>query len=218
VYGIPGLKVHAKIAQVIKRKGKELKNYVHLATGNYNPSTAKIYTDFSYFTAKEEFGIDATRFFHFLTGFSSFMKLDTLLMSPTQIKPKLLQLIGEESRYKQEGHIILKANSIVDTDIIKALYLASMEGCKIDLIIRGICCLKPGIKGVSDNIRVYSIIGKYLEHPRVYFFKHAKVQCYIASADLMPRNLVRRIELMTPIMDENLSRKIEQIVKLQLVD
>ncbi len=218
VYGIPGLKVHAKIAQVLKRKGKTLKSYVHLATGNYNPSTAKIYTDISYFTAKEEFGSDATRFFHFLTGFSTFMKLDTLLMSPTQIKPKLLQLITEESKHKHDGHIILKANSLVDTDIIKALYLASMEGCKIDLIIRGICCLKPSIKGLSENIHVYSIIGKYLEHPRIYFFKHSEVRCYIASADLMPRNLVRRIELMTPIFEENLSRKIEQIIKLQLAD
>lgn len=218
VYGIPGLKVHAKIAQVIKRQNRTLKSYVHLATGNYNPSTAKIYTDISYFTSKENFGKDATRFFHFLTGFSTYTKLDTLYMSPTQIKPQLLKLIAEEATHKNEGHIILKANSLVDTDIIKALYTASMQGCKIDLIVRGICCLKPGIKGVSDNIRVYSIIGKYLEHPRIYFFKHQKPRCYIASADLMPRNLVRRIELMTPILEANLAQKIEQILMLQLAD
>ncbi|RRS30452.1 MAG: polyphosphate kinase [Epsilonproteobacteria bacterium (ex Lamellibrachia satsuma)] len=218
VYGIPGLKVHAKIAQVIKRKGKKLQSYVHLATGNYNPSTAKIYTDVSYFTAKEIFGNDATHFFHFLTGFSTYTKLDTLFMSPVQIKPELIKLIEKEKRYGKEGHIILKANSLVDADIIKALYKASQEGCKVDLIIRGICCLKPGIKGVSENITVSSIIGKYLEHPRIYYFKNHKVKCYISSADLMPRNLIRRIELMTPILEENLTQKIEQILMLQLAD
>ena len=218
VYGIPGLKVHAKIAQVIKRQNNQLKSYVHLATGNYNPSTAKIYTDMSYFTSKELFGIDATHFFHFLTGFSTYTKLDTLFMSPKQIKPKLIKLIEKEAKHGKEGHIILKANSLVDTDVIKALYLASGQGCKIDLIVRGICCLRPGVKGVSENIRVSSIIGKYLEHARIYFFKHDKVKCYISSADLMPRNLVRRIELMTPILEERLTQKIEQILMLQLAD
>lgn len=218
VYGIPGLKVHAKIAQVIKRKGKKLQSYVHLATGNYNPSTAKIYTDISYFTAKEEFSNDATHFFHFLTGFSTYTKLDTLFMSPVQIKPKLLKFIDKEAKHGPRGHIILKANSLVDTDIIKALYHASQAGCRVDLIIRGICSLKPGIKGISENITVSSIIGKYLEHPRIYFFKNNKVKCYIASADLMPRNLVRRVELMTPILEENLTQKIEQILMLQLAD
>ncbi len=218
VYGIPGLKVHAKIAQVIKRKGKKLKSYVHLATGNYNPSTAKIYTDISYFTTKEEISNDATHFFHFLTGFSTYTKLGTLFMSPVQIKPKLLKFIEKEAKHGQNGHIILKANSLVDTDIIKALYYASQAGCRVDLIIRGICSLKPGIKGISENISVSSIIGKYLEHPRIYFFKNNKVKCYIASADLMPRNLVRRVELMTPILEENLTQKIEQILMLQLSD
>jgi polyphosphate kinase len=218
VYGIPGLKVHAKIAQVIKRKANKLKSYVHLATGNYNAGTAKIYTDMSYFTSKEVFGIDATHFFHFLTGFSTYTKLDTLFMSPKQIKPRLIKLIERESAYGKEGHIILKANSLVDTDIIKALYKASSQSCKIDLIIRGICCLKPKVKGISENITVSSVIGKYLEHARIYYFKHNKHQCYISSADLMPRNLIRRIELMTPILEESLSLKIEQILTLQLSD
>ncbi|MEN8727899.1 MAG: RNA degradosome polyphosphate kinase [Sulfurovum sp.] len=218
VYGIPGLKVHAKIAQVIKRQGDKLKSYVHLATGNYNPSTSKIYTDMSYFTTKEIFSTDATHFFHFLTGFSTHTKLDTLFMSPTQIKPKLIKLIEKERKHGSQGHIILKANSLVDSDIIKALYIASQKGCKVDLIIRGICCLKPGIKGISENITVSSVIGKYLEHARVYFFKHDKVKCYISSADLMPRNLVRRVELMTPILEETLKQKIEQILMLQLAD
>lgn len=218
VYGIPGLKVHAKIAQVIKRQNGKLKSYVHIATGNYNPSTSKIYTDISYFTTKDIFSTDATHFFHFLTGFSTHTKLDTLFMSPTQIKPKLLKLIEKEYKHGSQGHIILKANSLVDSDIIKALYIASQKGCKVDLIIRGICCLRPGIKGISENITVSSVIGKYLEHARVYFFKHDKVKCYIASADLMPRNLVRRVELMTPILEETLRQKIEQILMLQLAD
>ena len=218
VYGIPGLKVHAKIAQVIKRQGGKLKSYVHLATGNYNPSTSKIYTDMSYFTTKEIFSTDATHFFHFLTGFSTHTKLDTLFMSPTQIKPKLIKLIEKECKHGSQGHIILKANSLVDMDIIKSLYIASQKGCKVDLIIRGICCLKPGIKGISENITVSSVIGKYLEHARVFFFKHDKIKCYISSADLMPRNLVRRVELMTPILEETLTQKIEQILMLQLAD
>jgi len=218
VYGIKGLKVHAKIAQVIKKDGSKLKSYLHLATGNYNPFTSKIYTDMSYFTTKESFTDDATRFFHFLTGFSTEAKLDKLFMSPTQIKPKLISLIKNEAKEKENGHIILKSNSLVDTDIIKALYKASQNGCKINLIIRGICCLKPEIQGISENIIVHSIIGKYLEHPRVYYFKNDKVKVYISSADLMPRNLIRRVELLTPIEELHLSNKIEQILKLQLKD
>ena len=218
VYGIPGLKVHAKIAQVIKRKGSKLKSYLHLATGNYNPSTAKIYTDMSYFTTRVALNNDATRFFHFLTGFSTHTELHTLYMSPTEIKPKLLEMISQESQYGPEGHIILKSNSLVDPGIIKALYRASQAGTKIDLIIRGICCLKPGIKDVSETIQVHSIIGKYLEHPRIYYFKHDPIKCYISSADLMPRNLTRRVELMTPIADPNLTNRIEQILQLQLKD
>ncbi|HHD72705.1 MAG TPA: RNA degradosome polyphosphate kinase [Epsilonproteobacteria bacterium] len=218
VYGIPGLKIHAKIAQVIKRKGNKLKSYLHLATGNYNPSTAKIYTDMSYFTTKVALNNDATRFFHFLTGFSTHTELHTLYMSPTEIKPKLLEMISQESQHGAEGHIILKSNSLVDPGIIKALYKASQAGTKIDLIIRGICCLKPGIKDVSETIQVHSIIGKYLEHPRIYYFKHDPIKCYISSADLMPRNLTRRVELMTPIADPNLANRIEQILQLQLKD
>lgn len=218
IYGVPGLKVHAKIALVIKNIGKELKEYVHLSTGNYNPSTAKIYTDISYMTSKREFTQDATRFFHNLSGFSHKSKLDTLLAAPLQIKPKILELIEGETKRGSEGRIILKANSIVDTDVILALYKASSAGVKIDLIIRGICCLRPNIKGISDNIRVISIVGKYLEHARIYYFKHAKPQIYFASADLMPRNLERRVELMTPIFDENLADKLFGIISLQSQD
>lgn len=218
IYGIPGLKVHAKIAQVIKKDGSELKNYVHLATGNYNPSTARIYTDLSYFTSKKEYTEDATRFFHFLTGFSKQAKLNSLYMSPTQIKPKLIELIENEAKHGENGYLVLKANALVDDDIIKSLYKASCKGVKIDLIIRGICCLRPGVKGISENINVISIIGKYLEHPRIYYFKHANPRVYISSADLMPRNLIRRIELMTPIDEPELAEKIKQILQLQIND
>jgi len=218
VYGIAGLKVHAKIAQVIKYKSGRLKNYLHLATGNYNPITAKIYTDVSLFTTNPRFNSDATKFFHFLTGFAEVKKLDYLYMSPMQIKPKLLRAIEKEASYGKDGFIILKANSLVDQAIIKALYKASQAGVRIELIIRGICCLRPNIKGVSENIRVSSIVGKYLEHPRIYYFKHSKIQTYISSADLMPRNLDRRIELMVPIENKKISDRLLQILKVQLSD
>jgi polyphosphate kinase len=218
IYGIAGLKVHAKIAQITKRKGSKLQSYLHLGTGNYNPTTSRIYTDMSYFTTKKDFNHDATKFFHFITGFSDHSSLKRLIIAPTDIKPKLLSLIEEEASHKDKGLIILKANSLVDPDIIQALYKASIKGCKIELIIRGICTLKPGINEISDNISVYSIIGKYLEHPRVYYFKHDKNECYISSADLMPRNLIRRIEIMTPIIEPQLQQKIKQILSLQLQD
>jgi len=218
VYGIPGFKVHAKIAQVIKYKDGKLKSYLHLATGNYNPTTAKIYTDISLLTTNIKFNKDATKFFHYLTGYATDKKLDSLYMSPVQIKPKLLKLIEKEASFKSDGHIILKANALVDVSIIKALYKASQNGCKVDLIIRGICCLRPQVKGLSENITVSSIVGKYLEHPRIYWFKNSKTQAFISSADLMPRNLDRRIELMTPIESEKLSNRLHQILKIQLSD
>ena len=218
IYGVPGLKVHAKIALVIKSIGNELREYVHLSTGNYNPSTAKIYTDISYMTSKREFTQDATKLFHNLSGFSHKSKLNTLLAAPMQIKPKILELIDNEIKMGSEGHIILKANSVVDTDVILALYKASNAGVKVDLIVRGICCLRPGIKGVSENIRVISIVGKYLEHARIYYFKHSEAPIYFASADLMPRNLERRVELMTPIFEENLANKLFNIIKIQSED
>ncbi|NPA74168.1 MAG: RNA degradosome polyphosphate kinase [Epsilonproteobacteria bacterium] len=218
VYGISGLKVHAKITQVIRKVDNKLKFYIHLATGNYNGATAKIYSDVSFFTSREEIVTDSTTFFHILTGFAKKQRLKYLSMSPTQIKPKLLSMINAEIAHKEKGRIILKANSLVDQDVIKALYKASMAGVKCDLIIRGICCLKPGIKGVSENINVISIVGKYLEHARIYYFEHAPIKMYISSADLMPRNLERRIELMTPIEDERLSRTLREILDLQLAD
>jgi len=218
IYGIKGFKVHAKAALVTRRKNGKLKQYAHLGTGNYNPSTAKIYTDMSYMTSKDVITNDLTRFFHFLTGFSKKGKLNELYMAPTQIKPKVLSLIHNETRQGEKGHIIAKVNSLVDEDVIRALYKASQAGVKVELIVRGICCLKPGIEGVSENIRVISIVGKYLEHPRTFYFKNDAAQVYISSADWMPRNLVRRIELLTAIKDEAAQKKIIQILKLQCSD
>jgi polyphosphate kinase len=218
IYGITGLKVHAKAALITRRVDGKLKQYAHLGTGNYNPSTATVYTDISYMTSNDAITIDLTRFFHFLTGFSKKGKLNELYMAPTQIKPKVLSLIHNETNKGSEGHIIAKMNALVDEDIIKALYKASQAGVKIELIIRGVCCLRPGVEGVSDNIRVISIIGKYLEHARIYYFKHSNPQTYISSADWMPRNLLRRIELLTPISGEDASAKLLQILQLQLSD
>ncbi len=220
VYGITGFKVHAKIAQVIRQEedGK-LKFYMHFGTGNYNGATAKVYTDASFFTCKEEFAKDSTMFFHILSGFSKDRKLETLSMSPTQIKPKVIGLIANEAKYGNEGRIIVKMNSLVDSDVIQALYAASMQGVQIDIIARGICCLRPGVAGVSETIRVKSIIGRYLEHARIFYFKNAEpTTTFISSADWMPRNLERRLELMTPIFDKTLQQKLFEILQLQLND
>jgi polyphosphate kinase len=218
IFGIPGFKVHAKVAQVIKKDSNRLKQFTHLATGNYNPTTSKIYTDVSYFTTEKDITDDTTRFFHYLTGFSKKGKLNTLYMSPSQIKPKLISLIQNETKKGKEGHIIAKMNSLVDQSIIIELYKASIAGVKVDLIIRGICCLRPGIKGVSENIRVISIVGKYLEHARIFYFKHSKPNIFISSADWMPRNLDRRIELMTPIFDKEIDERLLEILNVQLKD
>jgi len=218
IYGISGFKVHAKAALITRRVGGKLKQYGHLATGNYNPSTATVYTDISYMTSNDAITNDMTRFFHFLTGFSKKGKLNELYMAPTQIKPKILSLIHNETRMGSEGVIIAKMNALVDDDIIRALYKASQSGVKIQLIIRGVCCLRPGVEGISENIRVNSFIGKYLEHARIFYFKHSAPQTYISSADWMPRNLLRRIELLTPIAGEEASGKLLQILQLQISD
>lgn len=218
IYGISGFKVHAKIAQVIRRDNDKLKTYLHFSTGNYNESTAKLYTDISYLTSREEFKADSITFFHNLSGFSKARHLNNLRMSPSQMKEGILALIKEERLRKEDGRIIAKMNALVDPEIIKALYKASKEGVKIDLIIRGICCLKPGIEGISDNIRVFSLIGKYLEHSRVFYFEHSTPKVFIASADWMPRNLEKRYELMVPIYEEALKDKLHDMLNLQIND
>ncbi|ASM35526.1 polyphosphate kinase [Campylobacter sputorum subsp. bubulus] len=218
IYGIAGFKVHAKVTQIIRQQNGKLKFYMHFGTGNYNGGSAKIYTDISYFTTKEEFAKDSTDFFHILSGYSKNRTLNSLSMSPMQIKSRLLEMIKNEKDKGSEGVIIAKMNALVDSDMIDALYDASSAGVKIDLIIRGICCLKPGVKDLSENIRVRSIIGKYLEHARIFYFKHSNPEFYISSADWMPRNLERRFELMTPIYEQKHKNTLQEILHIQLRD
>lgn len=218
IYGITGFKVHAKVSQVIRQEGGKLKFYMHLSTGNYNGGSAKIYTDVSYFTSRAEFASDTTTFFHILSGFSKNRRLQTLSMSPMQIKERVLEMIKAETAHGEQGRIVAKMNALVDSDIVDALVKASSAGVRIDLIVRGICCVRPGVKGLSENIRVRSLIGKYLEHARIFYFRHADPQIYIASADWMPRNLERRLELMTPIIDKNLQERLLEFLRLQLSD
>ena len=218
VYGIPGFKVHAKSTQIIRKSGDKLKFYMHLGTGNYNGSSSKIYTDASFFTTDERFAKDTTTFFHILSGYNKNRVLQTLSMSPMQIKERLIEMIKVEEKKGSDGHIIAKINALVDSDMIKALSSASKAGVKIELIVRGICCLRPGIPEASENIRVISIVGKYLEHARIFYFKHSSPEIYISSADWMPRNLERRLELMTPIFNESLKNKMIDILNVQLND
>lgn len=218
VYGIAGLKVHAKIATVVRKHRDGLKQYIHLSTGNYNVQSARIYTDVGFFTANKDVAEDATKFFHHLTGSAKYSELTALSMAPTQMKKKILSLIENETAQGANGQILAKMNALVDADVIRALYKASMAGVKIELIIRGICCLRPGVAGVSDNIRVTSIVGKYLEHARIFYFKNSSPQLYFSSADWMTRNLEKRIELLTPIYDAKIGQKLLEILKLQAGD
>jgi len=218
IYGVPGLKVHAKIALVIKRVGDTIKEYIHLGTGNYNPATSKIYTDISYMTSNSALAADGTRLFHYLTGFLRKAKLNKLHMAPTQIKNKIIDLIQDEAKHGSEGRIIAKVNALVDPEVIQELYKASQAGVKIDLIVRGVCCLRPKVANLSENIRVVSLVGKYLEHARILFFKNSTPQIFISSADWMTRNLERRVELLTPIDSGSISEKLLGILQLQLDD
>jgi len=203
VYGVKGLKTHSKICIVVRREPEGLVRYCHYGTGNYNESTAKLYSDISYFTCNPELGRDGSAFFNAVCGFSEPVNYARLSMAPISMKKKIINLIdGEAEQCKQgrKGQILAKMNSLVDRDVIKALYKASNAGVKIKLNVRGICCLKPGVKGLSENIEVTSIIDRYLEHSRIYCFHHGGDNLtYISSADWMPRNLERRVELLVPV-------------------
>ena len=214
VYGLVGLKTHGKMALVVRKENDGLKRYVHLGTGNYNPVNAKIYTDYSFFTCSEEITNDATEVFNFLTGYSKKDEFSKLAVAPITLRKNISALIDRETRFAREGkdsRMILKMNSLTDQKIIEQLYDASKAGVKIDLIIRGICCLRPGIPGVSENIRVVSIVGRYLEHSRIFWFNNGgSSELYLSSADLMGRNLDRRVELMFPIDDVVLAKQVFQ--------
>jgi len=217
VYGVVGYKTHAKMILVVRREGRTLRRYVHLSTGNYHARTARLYTDYGLFTCDKAVGEDVNKLFHQLTGLGRVEKLKKLLQSPFTLHKQILNYIEFEQNQAQAGkeaHIIAKMNALVEPEIIRALYRASQSGVKIDLIIRGICCLRPGVKGVSDNIQVRSIVGRFLEHTRVFYFKHAGEELlFCSSADWMTRNLHHRVETCFPI-DEKRPR--DQIIKYGL--
>ncbi len=218
VYGIQSLKTHSKVLLVVRRERDKLVRYVHLATGNYNPVTARMYTDLGVLTANEELGEDAGSLFNFLTGYSQQNKYKRMLVAPLNLRERLIALIRREKKNMvagKEARIIIKANSLTDGDLINELYAASKAGVEIDLIIRGICALRPGVKGMSENIRVRSIIGRFLEHSRVFYFANAgEYEVYIGSADLMHRSFDRRVEVAVPI----LSQEIKQHLKDEFLD
>jgi polyphosphate kinase len=216
VYGVPGLKTHSKILLVVRREEGGLKRYAHIGTGNYNPNTARIYEDVGLFTANPEIGADLSDLFNSLTGYSKSETYRRLLVAPASLRPRLIERIREEGARGPDGRILFKLNHIIDPKIIDELYAASQKGCRIDLIVRGICGLRAGVPGLSENITVRSIVGKYLEHSRIYRFGTPGVGAvyYIGSADLMPRNLDGRVEALTPITDTHLKARLEKILEV----
>jgi polyphosphate kinase len=221
-YGIVGLKTHAKIALVVRREGAGLRRYVHLGTGNYNPSTARVYTDFSYFTDAPGLAEDGSDLFNYLTGYSEQEEYQELLVAPLTLRDKIERLIEEQTEKAKGGEsatITCKTNSLTDPQIIELLYEASQAGVKIDLIVRSICCLRPGVEGVSENIRVVSLVGRFLEHARIFAFSEGDdEQIYLGSADLMQRNLDRRVETAFPLRERHHRERVRRLLDLQLAD
>ena len=222
VYGVTGLKTHTKITLVVRQEKEKIRRYVHIGTGNYNPKTAKIYTDLSLLSCREDLGADLTDLFNFLTGYSRQKSYRKLLVAPVSLRSRMLEMINREAencRQGKTGRIVAKMNSLVDQQVIQTLYEASQAGVEIDLIIRGICCLRPGLPGISENIRVVSIIGRFLEHSRIFYFhNNGEEEIYIGSADWMTRNLSRRVEAVTPIESQEIFRDLQEILGIMLAD
>ena len=224
VYGLVGLKTHCKVALVVrKERDGALRRYVHLGTGNYNPITARIYTDLSFFTARPDIAADVSDLFNHLTGYSRQRRYRKLLVAPVNMRERLMQMIEREADWARRGkpaRLILKTNTLSDTLLIRALYAAAQAGVRIDLIVRGVCCLRPGVPGVSENIRVVSVIGRFLEHSRIYYFHNGgRFQVYCGSADLMRRNLDRRVEVLFPIEDRVLKKHMrDEMLEIYLRD
>jgi polyphosphate kinase len=220
-YGIVGLKTHAKVCLVVRREGSGLRRYVHMGTGNYNPSTARLYTDFSYFTDDPTIAEDASDLFNHLTGYSEQEGYHELLVAPQSIREGILGLIEEQTERAENGEparITCKMNNLTDPRIIESLYGASQAGVRIDLVVRGICCLRPGLEDISENIRVVSLVGRFLEHARIFAFGEESEKVYLGSADLMQRNLDRRVEQLFPLREQHHREKIRQLFELQLSD
>lgn len=222
IYGLVGLKTHSKITLVVRREEDGIRRYVHLGTGNYNDSTAKLYTDMGLLTCSEAIGEDATAVFNMLSGYSEPASWNKLSLAPLWLRDRFITMIQRETAYAKNGepaHIVAKMNSLCDPGLIEALYEASAAGVKIELIVRGICCLKVGILGVSENISVRSIVGTFLEHSRIYYFLNGgQEEIYLSSADWMPRNLDRRVEILFPIENEHLKKEVMHVLEIQLQD
>ncbi len=222
IYGVVGIKTHAKLMLIQRREGSELVRYAHLGTGNYHTGNARLYTDYSLLTSDEALCEDVHKLFSQLTGMGKVLHMKKLLHAPFTLKQTLLELIAQEATHASAGkpaQIILKINALTEPKVIRALYKASIAGVQVDLIVRGICCLRPGVAGVSENIRVRSIIGRFLEHSRVYWFANdGDPQIYLASADLMERNLDRRVETAFPIEGKKLQQRIRHTLELHLSD
>ena len=223
IYGLLGLKTHSKVALVVRKEGEHIRRYIHLATGNYNAITAQLYEDIGVFTSDEDIGADATDLFNYLTGYSAKTDYRKLLVAPINLRSRMEELIEREIERQQsgeQGYLIFKMNALVDPPMIRLLYRASQAGVKIDLIVRGICCLRPGIEGVSENIRVISVVGRFLEHSRIYYFLNGgQEEIYLGSADLMPRNINRRVEVLFPVQEPRLIRYLrDDVLASILVD
>lgn len=222
IYGMNNLKTHSKITLVVRRRHGKIERFVHLGTGNYNDATAKIYTDMAIITSNKEFGIDATNFFNFLSGYTEKPKFNHLVVAPFDIRDEFISLIDEEIRmHKQYGNGFIRAkmNSLTDKDLMMKLYEAAIEGVKIELIIRGICCIRPGIPGISENITVTSIVGRFLEHSRIFWFHHnGEDKIFLSSADMMTRNMIKRVEILFPVYSSDIKKRIIKIMNLQLED
>ncbi|MBW4614111.1 MAG: polyphosphate kinase 1 [Desmonostoc vinosum HA7617-LM4] len=222
VYGLVGLKTHCKTVMVVRREKDRMRRYVHIGTGNYNPKTARLYTDLGLFSCREELGADITDLFNFLTGYSRQKSYREVLVAPVNMRDRFLALIHREIENVQNGlsgRIVVKVNSLVDPQIIATLYEASRIGVQIDLIVRGICCLRPGLKDISENIRVISIVGRFLEHSRIYYFyNNGQEEIFIGSADWMRRNLDRRVEVIIPVKDLDIAKDLQEILGIMLAD
>jgi polyphosphate kinase len=222
VYGLVGLKTHTKLMLVVRREDNRIRRYVHVGTGNYNPKTARLYTDLGLISCQEDLGADSTDLFNYLTGYSRQHSYRKLLVAPVNLRDRMVALIRREIEHRKNGahgRIVAKMNALVDPTIITALYEASQAGVETDLIVRGICCLRPGVKGVSENIRVISIVGRFLEHSRIFYFhNNGQEEIFIGSADWMPRNLDRRVEAVTPIEDPNLIKDLQEVLGTMLAD